>query len=109
MKMGRIIFFLIGLLIIQFVDAQQTDDFYFYSKDDIRNIRLSAKTEWGSTILKNLENTIKEREKHSLEIPVLEGGHGHHYFCPIHNTQFLFDWDSPKSHYCTVCKKNGAE
>ena len=105
MKMGRIIFFLIDLLIIQFVDAQQTDDFYFYSKDDIRNIRLSAKTEWGSTILKNLENTIKEREKHSLEIPVLEGGHGHHYFCPIHNTQFLFDWDSPKSHYCTVCKK----
>ena len=27
MKMGRIIFFLIDLLIIQFVDAQQTDDF----------------------------------------------------------------------------------
>lgn len=105
MKMRRIISFLIGLLITQLVGAQQTDDFYFYSKDDIRNIRLSAKTKWGSTILKNLENTIREREKHSLEIPVLEGGYGHHYFCPIHNTQFLFDWDSPKSHYCAVCGK----
>ena len=105
MKMGRIIFLLIGLFLVQLVDAQNLNDFYFYSEDDIRNIKLSAKTEWGSSILKNLEDIIKEREKHSLEIPVLEGGHGHDYFCPIHNTQFLFDWDSPKSHYCAVCKK----
>ena len=96
---------LISLFLVQSVFAQQDAGFYFYSHEDMNNIKSSSKTEWGEKILKRLDKTIAEREKHSLEIPTLEGGHGHHYFCPVHNTQFVFDWDSPKEHYCTVCKK----
>lgn len=98
-------FLLIGLFLVQTVFAQQDSDFYFYSQEDLNNIKSSSRTEWGRKILDGLTEVIVEREKHSLEIPTLEGGHGHHYFCPVHNTQFVFDWDSPKEHYCTVCKK----
>ena len=85
--------------------AQQDADFYFYSEADVGNIRTSSATEWGRQILDGLQAVVDEREKHSLAIPTLEGGHGHHYFCPIHNTQFVFDWESPTGHYCTVCGK----
>lgn len=98
-------FLLIALFFVQTVFAQHDVDFYFYSSEDLNNIKASSKTEWGEKILRRLDETIIAREKHSLEIPVLEGGHGHHYYCPVHNTRFVFDWDSPKGHYCTVCKK----
>ena len=98
-------FFFILLGTYTQVSAQQDTDYYFYSAEDIRNIRSSAQTEWGASILDGFRKTVAERQKHPMDVPTLEGGHGHHYFCPVHNTQFVFDWDSPKGHYCTLCKK----
>lgn len=103
--MNKSILSLFFLFFVEFAFSQQNDDFYFYSPEDISRIKSSSQTEWGQRILGEFKKTIIEREKHSLVIPTLEGGHGHHYFCPIHNTQFQFDWDSPEAHYCTVCKK----
>lgn len=85
--------------------AQQTGDFYFYSPEEIQQIKKSAHTSWGKPIVDKLKNTVLERMKFPMEIPVLEGGHGHHYFCPVHNTQFVFDWYSPKAHLCKTCNK----
>ena len=103
--MKNLFILLAGLFLAQATFAQQDADFYFYSQEDIRNIRSSSKTGWGQKILSRLEKTIRDRQQHPLEIPVLEGGHGHHYFCPVHNTQFVFDWNSPDGHYCTECRK----
>lgn len=64
---------LISLFLVQSVFAQQDAGFYFYSQEDMNNIKSSSKTEWGRKILKRLDKTIAEREKHSLEIPTLEG------------------------------------
>lgn len=85
--------------------AQQTGDFYFYSPAEIRQMKESAHTSWGKPIVDKLKHTVQERLKYPLEIPLLEGGHGHHYFCPVHNTQFVFDWYSPKAHRCNACNK----
>lgn len=83
-------------------------DFYFFSKQDEKNIRLSAKVEWGKEIIKDMEEKVVERRKHSLEVPVKEGGHFHHYFCPKHNLLFTFDWNKPNQHYCSACGKDWA-
>lgn len=109
--MSRYVLFIYLLFFVGTAFAQQDENFYFYSPEDIDHIKSSSKTKWGKTILGELTETIVEREKHSLTIPTLEGGHGHHYFCPVHNTQFVFDWESPKAHYCTVCEKkwNGVD
>lgn len=85
--------------------AQQTNDYYFYSTDDIQRLKIAAGTLWGKEIVDNFQRVVEERLKHPMEVPLLEGGHIHHYFCPVHNTQFVFDWDSPKAHYCTACNK----
>ena len=107
--MNRYVLFIYLLFFVGTAFAQQDENFYFYSTEDISNIKSSSKTKWGNKILGKLAETIAEREKHSLAIPALEGGHGHHYFCPIHNTQFVFDWESPKAHYCAVCKKKWSD
>lgn len=93
------------ILLCRTVYAQQDKDYYFYSPADIRNIRESARTSWGTDILDGFRQTVAERERHLMEIPSLEGGHGHDYYCPVHNTRFVFDWNSPKAHYCRMCDK----
>lgn len=80
--------------------------FYFFSVRDEKNIRSSAKTEWGSMIIKDLEKKVAERRTHPLSVPIEEGGHFHHYFCPKHNLLFTFDWNKPHHHYCSACGKD---
>lgn len=88
-----------------YISAQQKEDFNFYTPKEISTIKKSAKTKWGKEIIETLEAIVAERLTHPLAIPILEGGHGHDYFCPVHNTQFVFDWNSPKAHYCIQCGK----
>lgn len=83
----------------------QNQGYYFFTNEDITNIKNSSKTTWGQQIITNLQNTVDERLKHNLEVPMLEGGHGHEYFCPVHNIQFTFNWEKPTSHYCAACGK----
>lgn len=97
--------FLTFLLFIPFAALAQENDYYFFSKEDIEFIRSSSQTEWGHSIIEKLKETIDERRGHSLRVPLLEGGHLHDYFCPIHNQAFLFDWDKPYAHYCGLCDK----
>lgn len=78
--MNRYVLFIYLLFFVGTAFAQQDENFYFYSTEDISNIKSSSKTKWGNKILGKLAETIAEREKHSLAIPALEGGHGHHYF-----------------------------
>jgi Heparinase II/III-like protein. len=85
--------------------SQYSDEYFFFSSKDLRNIKYSSRTDWGKAILDKLQNVVDERKKHPLEIPTLEGGHIHDYYCPKHNTQFVFDWDKPQEHYCQECKK----
>ncbi|MDR3217390.1 MAG: heparinase II/III family protein [Dysgonamonadaceae bacterium] len=83
----------------------QSGETYFFSPQDIQNIRLSAKTEWGKIIVDSLKIQVAERRKHSLVVPVQEAGHIHSFFCPVHNVYFDFDWESPDKHYCRYCDK----
>lgn len=93
------------LLFIPFAALAQESDYYFFSKEDIGHIRSSSQTEWGHAIINKLEETVNQRRQHTLRVPLLEGGHLHDYFCPIHNQVFRFDWDKPRSHYCDLCDK----
>ena len=56
-------------------------------------------------IIEDLKEKVKERRSHKMEVPLLEGGHLHDYFCPVHNLSFSFEWDKPNEHYCSACKK----
>lgn len=80
--------------------------FYFFTTEEKEAIRQSAQMEWGQIILDSLRSVVKERLTHPLEVPMLEGGHGHQYCCPLHNVTFEFNWDKPTSHYCPVCRKD---
>lgn len=80
-------------------------DYYFFSDEDITNIRLSAATHWGKKIVANMNNEITKRRKYPLEVPEEEGGHFHEYFCPMHNLQFTFQWNKPRAHYCSACNR----
>lgn len=77
----------------------------FFSDEDVSNIKMSAHTSWGKVIIDSLKAQVHERRKHLLTLPVEEGGHLHDFFCPVHNVYLDFDWNSPKSHYCSYCKK----
>ena len=46
-----------------------SQQFYFFSKEDISTIKKSAASEWGKLIVKGFKNEIKEREKYSMDIP----------------------------------------
>ena len=81
------------------------EEFHFFSSEDIACIRSSASTIWGKKIITALESNVVERRKHILKVPLLEGGHGHDYFCPVHRIRFSFNWDSPTRHYCPRCMK----
>lgn len=92
--------FLTFLFIPLMVLAQ---NYYFFTSDDVSRMRSSAQTEWGGEIVDALKNVVSERHKSPMEVPLLEGGHLHHYFCPIHKIRFTFDWNKPTEHYCTMC------
>ena len=96
---------IIFLLFIPFTALAQESDYYFLTTEDITNIRSSSQTEWGHFIIEKLKETVDERREHSLRVPLLEGGHEHDYFCPVHNQAFRFDWDKPHAHYCSLCDK----
>ena len=80
-------------------------DYWFFSKDDIKTIRISSNSEWGQHITATLKNSVAKRRKNPLEAPISEGGYKHHYFCPVHDTEFVFDWKKPTEHYCKLCGK----
>lgn len=66
------------------------DAFYFFSPEDVANLRESAKTDWGMRIVASMRRGVEERMTHDMEVPTLEAGHGHFYVCPIHNVTFSF-------------------
>ena len=76
----------------------QDGGFRFFSDADREAIRTSAATPWGRTILDSLAREVERRREHPLEVPLLEGGHLHDYFCPRHNVMLAFDWDRPTAH-----------
>src|SRR5690554_549329 len=96
---------IILLLFIPFSALAQESNYYFFTAEDMENIRSSSQTEWGYSIIEKLKETVNERREHSLRVPLLEGGHGHDYFCPVHNQVFRFDWEKPHAHYCSLCDK----
>lgn len=63
--MSRYVLFIYLLFFVGTAFAQQDENFYFYSPEDIDHIKSSSKTKWGKTILGELTETIVEREKHS--------------------------------------------
>ena len=85
--------------------AQNAKGFYFFSENDIENIHKSASSDWGKPIVDSLKHFVNERIQHPMEVPLLEGGHLHDYFCPIHNARFSFDWNKPNAQYCEFCQK----
>lgn len=85
--------------------AFSDENYYFFSKEDRAIILNSATTIEGKFIIEGLKKKIAERRMHDLKVPLLEGGHLHDYFCPVHNLMFLFEWDKPYSHYCSECGK----
>jgi len=93
------------LLLIPFVCSAQQSGYYFFDDEDIQNIRAASQTAWGQNILAGLKTQVEERRRYPLRVPLLEGGWGHHYFCPTHNVMFTFDWNNPNRHYCTLCKR----
>lgn len=81
-------------------------DTYFFSPEDRERIKAAAATPWGRPIVEGMRRGVEERVAHSMEIPELESGHYHHYFCPEHNRLLIFDWDSPTRHLCPECGKH---
>ena len=103
--MKKIFLLLFLVLSSNLLSGQSTREFYFFSQQDIENMKNSINTISGKLIIDSLKNLVEERLKHSMEVPMLEGGHLHQYYCPVHNMFFTFDWNMPTSHYCEQCKK----
>lgn len=104
--MKKTVFIIVLLLLLRVnVSGQSGGPYYFFSDQDIENISKSAETEWGKTIIDSLKTLVDNRLHFPMEAPMLEGGHSHDYFCPIHNLQFVFDYSKPTAHYCEHCKK----
>ena len=72
-----------GLLCLLSVAYGQKRETYFFSAEDMANIRSSAQTPWGKTIVDTLKSHIDERLKYPLAVPKEEAGHLHDYFCPV--------------------------
>ena len=108
MRIGNYIkigtFIIIGIFVFPYVLCAQ-NGYYFFSDSDKVAIRNTANTLWGSVIVESMKEKVKERRSHKMEVPLLEGGHLHDYFCPVHNLSFSFEWDKPNEHYCSACKK----
>ena len=75
-----------GLLCLLSVAYGQKRETYFFSAEDMANIRSSAQTPWGKTIVDTLKSHIDERLKYPLAVPKEDAGHLHDYFCPVHKT-----------------------
>lgn len=80
-------------------------NFAFFTEEDIAHIRSSASTDWGKKIVVSLRQAVSERRCHTLDVPLLEGGHLHDYFCPLHRVRFIMDWERATEHYCPECMK----
>lgn len=102
MKYRFALFILLALFSLR-VSAQD-GGFRFFSDADREAIRTSAAAPWGRAILDSLAREVERRREHPLEVPLLEGGHLHDYFCPRHNVMLAFDWDRPTAHYCSLCR-----
>lgn len=100
--MRKLLFFLCLVPLVAFAQ----DDYYFFTQEDVENIRTSSRSDWGKEIIAKLEQQVNERRLHPLRVPLLEGGHLHHYFCPVHNVMLEFNWDKPREHYCEMCGKH---
>lgn len=87
-KIGVLI---IGIFIFPYILCAQKG-YYFFSDSDKIAIRNSANTLWGGVIVESMKEKVNERRSHKMEVPLLEGGHLHDYFCPVHNLSFDFEW-----------------
>jgi len=105
-KRTLILFIIFILNSFIFLKAQTDSAYYFFNSNDISSLCSSAQTEWGKQIVASMRNMVEERLKHPMEVPMLEGGYGHDYFCPVHNQLFSFDWNKPTAHYCSLCGKD---
>lgn len=85
---------------------QNGPGFFFFDNKDIQTIKESASKEWGKIIVSGFRNTIHNRRMFSLDVPRQEGSYLHEYFCPLHNNQLQFDWNSAEAHYCENCRKH---
>lgn len=99
----QLLLFLFSLLILT-ASANNGSAYYCYSSDDIAQVKKSVQTLWGQKILNQIKQDIKERRSHDLVVPVVEGGHIHHYYCDKDGQRLTFDWDKPHDHYCSACK-----
>jgi hypothetical protein len=100
--------FLLSFLLTALISlplSAASKDYWFFSKEDIKVIRMASNTEWGQQITGTLKRSVAKRLKNPLDAPVSEGGYKHHYFCPVHDTEFVFDWKKPTEHYCKLCGK----
>lgn len=94
------------LLFANNINAKEKEgEYYFFTQEDIQNMKQSAQTDWGRRIMEHYTRSVENRLKHDMEVPTLEAGHGHFYCCPIHNVTFTFRWDKPTAHYCAACDK----
>ena len=105
MKTRYLLLSLIMTILVAPPLSAASKDYWFFSKDDIKTIRISSSSEWGQHITATLRNSVAKRRKNPLEAPISEGGYKHHYFCPVHDTEFVFDWKKPTEHYCKLCGK----
>ena len=79
------------------------DTLWFFSDEDLNNIRKNASTVWGQEMVASYEKTVRQRLKYSLSVPEAEGGYGHHYYCPTCNVELTFTFTTPTSHVCPQC------
>ncbi len=85
---------------------QNGPGFFFFDDSDIQTIKESASKEWGKAIVSGFRTTIHNRRMFSLDVARQEGSYLHEYFCPLHNNQLRFDWNSPNAHYCEKCRNH---
>ena len=79
------------------------DTLWFFSDEDLNNIRKNASTTWGQEMVASYEKTVRQRLKYPLSVPQSEGGYGHHYYCPSCNVELTFAFATPTSHVCPEC------
>ena len=79
------------------------DTLWFFSDEDLNNIRKNASTAWGQEMVASYQKTVRQRLKYSLSVPQEEGGYGHHYYCPTCNVELTFTFTTPTSHVCPQC------
>ncbi len=58
--MNRYVLFIYLLFFVGTAFAQQDENFYFYSTEDISNIKSSSKTKWGIKFWVNLLKPLRK-------------------------------------------------